>query len=319
MPKATPAQPDPKIEAMLTEHHVTFTFDPAFPLARIDVTRSLQNQARVGDALDDDTVETYVASYKRGDTFPPLIANKPTPGSRKRVLVGGNHRIAAAIRAGRTIHGCYLIEAEPETALLLSYIDNSRHGRPPSKKERLAQAAHLVDTGYQNRQAAAICGVLEPELSNWRTAAKSGRRASELGVALAWDGIGATQTRLHLSGIQMDGPFTEAVALVAAAQMSATDTKRLVDNLRKAGSEEQQLQVIGAELEERRSDLQHRAGRKGPRVTPFGSCKHAVLMLLSIDAGDVDASAPTPDAKAGLRKNLLDLGPAVRKLMDALT
>lgn len=97
--------------------------------------------------------------------FPPIVCHQRTTRTRKLVLIGGNHRTIAARQAGLTTLPGYIVEAEPETIVTLTYEDNRRHGLPPSDAERVAQAIHLIDTGnYTQEQAAALVGIPAPKL-----------------------------------------------------------------------------------------------------------------------------------------------------------
>lgn len=319
----TPIDPDqgrdPKVEAWLDEHHVIWKFHSALPLDQIDQAKSLANQARIGEPLIAETVETYTAAYKRGDLFPPLIARRTSPRAKKMVLIGGNHRYQSASAAGQHTHPVYEIECADETAVVLTYSDNARHGQPPSRLERLAQAAHLVEQGHTGKDAAAIVGIHEANLSNYRTALKAGMRARQLGAAQAWDAIGVLSTQTLLAQIELDGPFMEAVRLVAIHQLSGPNTKDLVRRLKAAGSEAKMLQLIGTEDEERRHALQSRAGRAAAVTTDYGRCKTAVTTLIGLDPINVAASAPNQETRDRLRKQLRELGPHVAAILKALT
>src|SRR5689334_10226051 len=86
----------PDVEAWLAERHVPYTFDPALEVGSVDQVASLANQARL-EPLDPDVVERYAADMARGDHFPPVLARQQ---GKKIVLLGGNHRLAAARDAG---------------------------------------------------------------------------------------------------------------------------------------------------------------------------------------------------------------------------
>lgn len=287
---------DLRIEKMLDDHHVTWTFEAAFPLDHLDMKASLNNQARVSEPLDLETVERYTADYRRGDVFPALVARRSSPRAKAVVLVGGNHRASAALAAGIAAHPIYVITCEPETAQLLSYADNRLHGKPPSKLERLAQAAHLVESGHTNKAAAAMLGVTEPELSNYRKVAATSRHAREIGVGSEYDSL-PQATRLHLAAVTSDPVFSEATKLVAVCQMTAPATGDLVKRLGKARSEEAQLTLLGSELEDRRAELQARAQRSTSRVaaTGYSKASSAFTTLLGVDPGGVAGSTPPAD------------------------
>lgn len=98
------ARRDQRIESWLSVHHVDWTWHPDLELDTIDIRRSLANQARPGEALLPDTVELYVAGYRNGDLFPPIVVRKTSRQAKKLVVIDGNHRTNSAIEAGLTTH-----------------------------------------------------------------------------------------------------------------------------------------------------------------------------------------------------------------------
>jgi hypothetical protein len=287
----TTPTPDPATEQWLTEHHVTWTFDPRFPLENIDVTRSLANQARVGEPLIEDVVDRYTADYQRGDLFPPLIARRNSKRSAKITLLGGNHRRAAATAAKHTTHPLYIVDVTDELALTLMYSDNRRHGMPPAKNERLAQAAHLVDNGWTARNAAALVGVNEPALSNYRNVTRTSRRAADLGIATTYDTL-ATGHKTRLATLRSDPVFTAATRLTATAHLTQPETNDLVTRLNDCRSDTEALKLIDTETESLRTRMQNTAARPGPvKITAYGKLNSALAAIADIAAADI----ATPD------------------------
>lgn len=312
-PKIAADGRDPRIEAWLDDHHVTWTFEPALPLASIDVAKSLANQARIDEPLIEDVVDQYTAAYRRGDRFPPLLARRSSKRATKVTLLGGNHRNAAASKAGRKKHPAYIVECEPETAIALTYEDNSRHGFPPSRTERLAQAVHLIDSGWTQEAAAAAVGVASSEVSNARSVITATRRARELKVA-DFPKLPST-TKTHLSRLQSDPVFAAASQLAVDGRLTAPETKELCDRVKRAGSDEKALAVIGLEIEARRDEIQATAGGRARKAaaTGFGRLNNGLSAVLDAKPADVARSAPSPDAKKRIRERCKQ---AARHLME---
>ena len=61
------------VEKWLDERGVRWRFDPEVPLSDIDVETSLRNQARLGEPVHQETVDTYKEAMKNGDPFPALL------------------------------------------------------------------------------------------------------------------------------------------------------------------------------------------------------------------------------------------------------
>lgn len=309
---------DELIEAMLDAAGVAYQ-RVELPLADVNEAASLRNQARLGDPLDPDTVERYTIAMKAGDVFPPVIARR-TSARSKAVLLGGNHRYAAAKAAGRSSLDAYLVDVLDEAlATQLMYEDNRRHGLAPSRDERLQQALHLSETGWNVRDAAAAVGVPETTLSTYRTIVRASRRAQGLGVGALYDGLG-WEKRARLAQLN-DPVLAEATRLVASANITSAATVALTRRLAEAGSDEAALRIVGDAIEEHRAEIQARAGRSGRRRGPSPAAARAssyLAMLLELDADDIAASVPSEFARKQLRAKLNALGPWALATMTAL-
>jgi integrase/recombinase XerD len=60
---------------MLTAKGFKWEFLPGVKADQFDQVKSLRNQARVGTPLNEQRVDTYAESMKRGDKFPPVVAH----------------------------------------------------------------------------------------------------------------------------------------------------------------------------------------------------------------------------------------------------
>jgi ParB-like chromosome segregation protein Spo0J len=301
------AQPDivgnADIEAWLTERSVQWEFNPTLPLDRVDRARSLTNQARL-EPLNQEVVDRYTADMNRGDQFPPVIA-LDAGGRGKLRLLGGNHRLWAHVAAGHKTLPAYVVKAEPEMAMRLTYEDNRRHGLPPSDDERIIQAIHLIDTGWTQEAAAACVGVPSPRISQERTMIKAARRAKDLGLDI--DAFNALQrnARYHLGRLRSDPVFVEASALAIKARMSVDQVKELCTRLQDAKSDNDAMQVIGLEEESLRDRIQRTGGGKAKRTrTPRVDVLMGMRQIRNRAADAVLGSIPSPEARAALRKEV---------------
>ena len=307
---------DTRIEQWLDQHGVTYQYEPAFDLALVDMKRSLNNQARPGEALLEDTVELYVQGYKNGDQFPPIVVRRTSPRAKMVVVIDGNHRTRSAGIAGVGHHPAYVIECADEVALMLSYAANLKNGAQLPRQQRVILAVHLVETGMTGQDAARQMGVHPSEVSNQRTINKATARATKLKVT-GWDQL-PQGTRLELARLDDEEVFRQAATLVADTGMAAPATKDLVRKIKAKPSENARLELIGTERDVRRKDIQKRFGGKisagrGKRQTEFDRLRIVLASLQSIDTVDVDESAPGPDARKRLRA---DLKVATSKLID---
>lgn len=311
---------DELIEAMLDAAGVRWALAEV-ALDDINEAASLRNQARLSEPLDPDTVERYTLDMRSGAVFPPVLARRVSARS-KLVLLGGNHRYAAAKAAGRLSLPAYVVEVTDEAlATRLMFEDNRRHGLAPNREERLQQALHLSETGWTVRDAAAAVGVPETTLATYRTIARASRRAAALGVGPMFDALG-WEKRARLAQLN-DPVLVEATRLVASAGLTRAATVALSRRLTSAGSDEAALRIVGDAIEEHRSAIQARAGgRGGRRRGPAPAASRAagsLAVLLELEPADIAASVASEFARSTLRKRLRDLGPWAVEVMKALS
>lgn len=312
-----------EVEEWLDQHHVEWSFDPEVPVERIDVKRSLQNQARVGEPLIGEVVDRYAAAMTNGSTFPALVAYRPSKRARL-VLIGGNHRLAAATKAGHESVPVYVCgPVEPEAVAALTYEDNARHGMPPSTAERVRQAVHLIGLGWTAKAAAAAVSVSEAQVSQARKATEGSQRARDLGVT-GFDLIASQATQVELARIPSDPVFAEAVRAVAALGLSVADTQALAKALKRQRSEAAQLKTIGDLLEERRAEAQRRAGGNAGQRTrtarsAHGTVRSAVVDILDVSPAQVADLLRDPTERKHLRARIAAAMVRLNEIREALS
>lgn len=299
----------PDIEAWLDERHVAYEFHPALSVSDVDAGASLANQARL-EALNEEVVDRYAADMERGDHFPPIIVNKVRGRRATRlVLIGGNHRLTAAMRAKIPTLPAYVVEAEPEMVVRLTFEDNRRHGFPPSEEERLFQAAHLVATGYSQTQAAEVCGVSLGKLNRALSLQGADQRAKDLGVK-SWTSMPKT-TRWRLGAVQSDPVFAGAAQLAVDTAMQANDIYELVTRLNKCRSDKDGLELVAAEREIRSAAAQETGGGAIRKSTARSKLLGGLSVVRYIDPKEAAAACSTDVQKVDLVKKVDD---AIRHL-----
>lgn len=301
---------DPRIEAWLNDHHVQWEWDPAIPLDRIDMRRSLNNQARPGEALLEDNVELCIKGFLDGNTLPPIVVRRTTPKA-KLTVTDGNHRTTAALdpRVAYTSLPGYIYTAADETALVMSYTCNMTHGAQLTRQQRIVQAVHLVETGMPVTRAARLMGVDEVGVSNQRTLNRAATRAATLKVTGFNDLPQGQRLALAVGFAGDDDLFTAATALVRDAAMTATECKELIRIVKAPTTAAGRLEVIDQQREALRVKVQKNYGGKTTASRPRRQSEHDRLMITlasiqSIRPVDVDESAPGPNARKRLRVEL---------------
>lgn len=290
----------PDVEAWLDERHVKWMFDGALPLRKVDAIASMANQARL-EPLNEEVVDRYAADMERGDQFPPIVVNKVTTKRGTRlVLVGGNHRLAAAGRANVATLPAYVVEAEPEMVVRLTFEDNRRHGLPPGEEERLFQASHLVANGYTYAAAADVCGVAVGKVQRFIATRETDERAKRLSVR-GWTKAPKT-SRWRLGMIRSDPVFQAAATLAIDGLFSNSVVMELVTKINAARSEEEAFGVIASEEEVQRAKIQAATSRSTPRskfLAGLATARH-------LDPAEIKAACATPVHKADVVKRIDD-------------
>lgn len=287
-----------EIEAWLDERRVKWEFIDQLPVDQIDRIASLGNQARL-DPLSEEVVDRYAADMERGDLFPPIVVRR---SGKRLILIGGNHRTAAAERTQRAALPAYVIDVEPEMAVRLTYEDNRRHGLPPSEEERIYQAVHLVNNGYTQTAAADTVGVSAKKLAQAIGAARADRRAAEHRIK-GWERI-PKSVRWRIDQLRSDPVFAAAAQLVCDTNMATSDSFVLITKLNNTRSEADALTVIDLEAQQRAGQAQRSAGGVIRKATPRSRLLTALGTIAGLNGGDIAASCATPDQRAQLKRQV---------------
>lgn len=308
----------PEIERWLDDLDVGWAYLDTLLLAAVDERASMRNQARF-EALDRETVDRYADDMRRGDQFPAVIVRAK---GKAFVILGGNHRYAAAKAARVPSLDAYVVDCSDETALRISYEDNRRHGKTPTAAERAAHAVHLVTLGWTQAAAAQVVGVSQTTVSNALAVQAFAQRCTAVGLKPR-DGL-ADSTKARLMNVKLDAAFGEAVRLTADAALGGNDVGDLVAKLNKARSEGEALDLLREAREEATERIRRNIaddGRTGQRVAGRQSARARLLRVLSelatIDPADVKAST-LPDQRAHVRDKLTAAGRKIIALDGAV-
>jgi ParB-like chromosome segregation protein Spo0J len=209
------------IESFLNDKAVVFEFKADLPIDQFDLDRSLKNQARINQVLNEPQVETYVEAMKRGDIFPGVLCYKD---QGKYIAIDGNHRLQAAKIAGKKTVPAYIIDpkTDPKTIVLMTYEANAKHGLPNSVDERIRHAIYMVKNGTTQETAAARLNVTKAQLSRAYAKVRADDRAETVGLLRSkWEAL-PTQVRTRLGAIQSDETFSKATDFVIRARIQAS-------------------------------------------------------------------------------------------------
>jgi len=220
----------PDIEKKLTDSGFTWEYRADVPLESFDRDKSLRNQARLGEPLNEQTVERYEAALLNGSPFPAIVANAPTT-TAKLVIADGNHRFEAHYRHKKPIDTYIIAGAKPQAITMFTFEANNEHGLSTSREERIHHALWLVDGGVPLSEAAKRMVLSTTALRKAAVIVDAAHRADDVGILRSdWDKLSpGHQTRLYQ--ISTDEGFKAMTDLTVAAGMSTSEITPVVTAL----------------------------------------------------------------------------------------
>lgn len=299
-------------ETWLDELQLKWEHEPALSIDDIDAVKSLTNQARV-KPLEETVVERYTLDMQAGDVFPPIVVHRRSKGS-KLTMIGGNHRFAAARKAGLDTIEAYIVEADPETVTRMTYEDNRRHGIPPSDDERIAHATHLVDMGWKQEPAARCVGISVQKLNRAIAVTRVDRRALELGVDVQKFTTLPRSSRWRLGAIKSDPVFVAASKLALDAKLGSEEIYPLATTLNAARSEASALDHISAARDKHASRIRN-AGKKATTNPARIKLGDACIVITTISPTEVHASCASDDQRRALTRRCSEAVVALTKVI----
>lgn len=229
-----------QVEAWLQRRGVRYAPATAIPMEMIDTKRSRQNQAR-RDPIVTESVDRFAAAYKAGRLFPPIVV---FPLGNRLVIVDGNNRHEAAVRAKRELIYGIVIDDETDSDLiqLLTVEANASHGVTPPLEWRIRQAFHLVSIGHEDDVAAEAAGITVLQLRNARAAAQAEARAKILRINGFTD-LPAT-SKQYLNSIKLEPVFFAAGKLAADQKLTIEQVRDICRAIKTGRTEAEQLSIV---------------------------------------------------------------------------
>lgn len=254
---------------------VTWRYERALPVDSIDLPSSASLQYRLTD-VDDATVDRYAADMARGDQFPAVIV-RDVRG--RHTLIGGNHRRAAAAKAGIATLSAYVVGCTPAQARQLAFEDNAKHGLPLKPAERATLGARLVLLdGMSQAEAAATVGATPVQVNQAVMGERATDRARRLGLPAAFAEI-AIYNRATMWAIDDDALFAEAVRTVLASNMGGGAIQQMVARLHGADDLDDAFDRLDAIAASR----QGYQGGRGVKKTQLNYLADHVFGVLDVD------------------------------------
>lgn len=261
-----------QIEQLLNRHDCTWTAEPALDLRRIDLIASITNQSRF-EAIDQPTVDRYVAALEDGATFPPIVVRRIAAKGKGRdqlVILGGNHRVRAHVNHGAKTIDAYLVNCDDLVALEIAYADNATHGLPPTDAERIAHALVLIDRGRNVAEAARTVGVSHHKIRVRIHAHHNEQRAAKAGVAVEFAQL-AESAQASLATLKDGRVFAKVVRTINTHQIGAgpAGVQRLIAGVNSQPDVAAQMDYIAKHVAQLYADQPSKAPLGRPSTNPY--------------------------------------------------
>lgn len=269
----------------MEEKGVQWTFHKDVSITEFDLDKSLRNQARINQVLNEERLETYTEAMKRGDKFPAVIGYKV---DGKYVAIDGNHRLQAAKNAGIDV-AVYELDpfTKPNVIITMTYEANAKHGLPNSVEDRQLHAVYLLRSGATSQEnVAASLNLSKGQVSKAWAKAKADDRANEVGLLPRhWDHF-SHAVKSRLGSIRTDEGFAAMADLAFRAQLTADEVDKHVTEINRSRSAVEQKKVVDRLKSVYRSRIQATsAGVTSPR----GSHKQGPKTYFYVGCGQLQA------------------------------
>jgi Mor family transcriptional regulator len=280
---------DPKVEADLRNMNIKWVRLDV-PLAFVDTPLSLKNNARIGEALIEETRKQYAFAMTAALTE-GVEANFPAPvfrelegvrSSLKYSTLSGNHRVVAARDAGlRSIENVYVLQDVTDLqAELVARTFNRGIGSEQSDDEAAQHAVHFMNQhGLSLKETAKHFRLSETKL---RTTVRLLDTRKVL-LSIGFETTGWPNRLVDTIGqLRQSHPMMRAVALFYRSHRDSAATMRLVADMKAATSESEALRVAaerGSELKTQ-SVSRVQGGRGGNKRSAFLRMFHGIATLL---------------------------------------
>lgn len=219
-------------------------YDYGFILIRkIDLTRSLENQARMGQPLIPETLTRYVEAKRAGAIFPPITVylSKTT---KQYVIIDGNHRLHATKQIGEDKIEAYIVAVDDAYLIeMMTRSANIQMGQPPSFAEAKEHAKIAVNRlGASRDDAAKRFGIS-------RSVLDTSLRVDEVDLVLTSLNLDPEKLPLTsrdiLNQIKDNHPLLQGVFnLAVGAELISIEIKEVIQNIRNGHNEKDQLSLL---------------------------------------------------------------------------
>lgn len=238
------------------------------PLSSIDFARSLMfNPREDAGGLSEYWVETYAQAYKNKEELPPIIVMRSAGSSKKLLVLSGNHRVAAANKAGRKTLPGYTIDHLPDHLRIDVITEANRTvGYGLTETQRIEAALHHVRFGSTAAEAARRVGADEGRVRRQMAQAVADQRLQK--TTSRWTQI-EKNSRVRLGSVSSDDLYKKCVDLTLAAHLGGNEINALIRDVNKAKTDKQREDVIASMWDVYRIRIET-GGKKAPKTASQG-------------------------------------------------
>ncbi len=278
---------------------------------RSEIDTKTKNGARE-QAIDSDLVDDYVFAMRSGDKFPCIVLGQ-IDGKPKLHVIGGNHRLQAAVKIGAAEIPAIVVQCSAAAAAMLAKRLNTSNGKRESRETRVMQAIDLVQHhGQTVEMAAKIAGVSPYCIHGAVKTERVRMRSIELGLPQSSRlrmADGTAMGELVNDGDLFPSLYTLAITRgVGSEQFSA-----ICKSVRKAGTLAEKKAII----EKAQSECQNNTESK-TRMFPIASQIKRCVVSLSNQTKDRVTLLALQLTKEDAQHLLSELRGAVRNLESAI-
>lgn len=307
-------------EQLLDKQGVSWEYVESLPISEINVNKSLNNQARLDNPLDEGLIDSYTQSMKDGFEFPPLVVWRP--GKGMWLLIDGNNRLAAKLKLSHKTTDVYMIlNSDPKVIDRITWrwnnLVNGKRLSPEESMQHAVSYCRKYNTSY--KEAAKEWGVNENSLSQKVKVEESKDilRSNNVKITPALDDY---SIRL-LQGLRSVGEdlFCEAATVVATTGATSEDVEEMLREVKRAKNVEGK-QFIVREFASSAKVQSRKAETKGgtTKVRPNAPREKFQRLLREIRNVLEDNTADALRPVQGEMKQFREMGVSVVEHLDTI-
>ena len=249
-----------------------------------DIVGKIQHRAT--DKLNAAQVNAYANQAKAGSTPPPICVTKDG------YVVYGNHRVAAAIKAGWARLPAVVIDvpgagyeadqARTDAFVEVAAIENQPNGVPLDPASRKMDALAMIRNGRDTKAIQFKLGLSSSQISGIRREFEATERLVKIGVDT--DSLDVSDSVLRsFSGKDASAlnaePFKALVSLADDADLLAKEVNAIAGDAREADSDEGAMKVISDARDEMSTRIAEKKMGGSVRPTPVNQMRGLLVQV----------------------------------------